>query len=131
LALLDNVDWEFDMPKFHGKIGYATTAKETAPGVWTDDIIEYEYTGDVLRNISKSVPSEGVNDNIVISNQFSIIGDWNNYDNFSSMKYIEYMNTKWKIVSVEVQRPRLIVTVGSVYNGPLPIVVEPPPEEVP
>ena len=32
------------------------------------------------------------------------------------MRYVEFMGAKWKISSVEVQYPRLILTVGGVYN---------------
>ncbi|HEY5139584.1 MAG TPA: hypothetical protein VIJ25_09765, partial [Methylococcales bacterium] len=81
-------------------------------------VTEYTYTGDILRNSSSMVPGEGVNDNLVMNNQFSIIGDWFSYENFGAMKYIEWMNTKWNITNVLVQRPRLIITVGGVYNAP-------------
>lgn len=104
------------MAKWFGKIGYAITA-ETSPGIYCDDITEREYKGDVLRNTSRwSASSDTVNDNLNINNQFSILADPFAYLNFHSMKYIEYMGAKWKITSVEVQRPRLILNVGGLYN---------------
>ena len=36
------------MPKYFGKIGFMET-RETAPDVWTEEITEREYSGDVLR----------------------------------------------------------------------------------
>jgi hypothetical protein len=33
------------------------------------------------------------------------------------MLYVEFMGTKWKITNVEVQYPRLILSVGGVYNA--------------
>ena len=57
-----------------------------------------------------------LNDNLNISNEFSIIADPFAYENFQNMRYIVFMGAKWKITSVEVQYPRLILTVGGVYN---------------
>jgi hypothetical protein len=105
------------MAKFHGVIGYAETV-ETRPGVWKDKITERAYSGDLIRNTSRwNTASNSVNDNLNISNQISILADPFAYQNFHSMKYVEFMGTKWKIESVEVQYPRLILAVGGVYNG--------------
>lgn len=105
------------MAKWFGVIGYAAVI-ETSPGVYSDEPIERNYTGDVIRNTSRwSASSESTNDDLDINNQFSILADPFAYQNFHSMKYIEYMGTKWKITSVEVQYPRLILSVGGKYNG--------------
>ena len=105
------------MAKWFGIIGYAVST-ETAPGVYSDDITEREYYGDVIRNSNRwSTSSETTNDDLDINNQFSILADPFAYENFHSMKYLEFMGTKWKITSVEVQYPRLILNVGGVYNG--------------
>lgn len=104
------------MAKFYGKIGYAVTT-ETKPGVWTDQITERSYYGDVIRHTRNWSYSDGVNDDLTINNQFSILADPFAYQNFHLMKYIEFMGTKWKITYTEVQYPRLILTVGGEYNG--------------
>ena len=104
------------MPKFYGSIGYAIS-KETAPGVWEEDIIEHQYSGDVYRNTRKLQSGNQVNDNIDISNEISILSDPFANENFHSMRYITYMGAKWKVSSVEVRYPRLILTVGGLYNG--------------
>lgn len=105
------------MAKFFGKIGYAIT-EETRPGVWTETIIEREYRGDVIRNIRRlQAPNETLNDNLSISNEFSIVADAYAYQNFHAMRWIEWMGSKWKITSVDVQRPRLNLTIGGLYNG--------------
>lgn len=105
------------MAKFYGPIGYAETI-ETSPGVWIDRIIERNYYGELKRNTSRwTVSSDSVNDDLNINNQISIISDPYAVSNFHSMKYIEFMGTKWKITNVEVLRPRLILTIGGVYNG--------------
>lgn len=104
------------MAKFYGKIGYAETL-ETSPGVWQEQITERDYFGDLNRNTRTAQSSNQLNDNINISNEISILADPFANQNFHLMRYIEYMGTKWKITNVEVQYPRLILTVGGVYNG--------------
>lgn len=104
------------MSKWYGVIGYAETV-ETDPGVWEEKITERTYYGDTIRNTRLLQTAGGVNDNINIANQFSIVADPYATNNFHSMRYIEFMGTKWKITNVEVQYPRLILTVGGLYNG--------------
>lgn len=103
------------MAKFYGKIGYFTTV-ETEPGVWEEQIVERDYYGDITRNTSRSGYSNNVNDNIILSNSISVIADPFATENFQHMKYVEYLGTKWKISNVEVQYPRILLTIGEVYN---------------
>lgn len=104
------------MAKFYGAIGYAVT-EETKPGVWKEQITERMYFGDLTRNTSKLQSTDQLNDDINVANEVSIVADPFANENFHSMKYVEFMGAKWKITSVEVQYPRLILTVGGVYNG--------------
>ena len=101
---------------WYGKIGYADTV-ETAPGIHTQQITERSYYGELVRNTRRLETSGNVNDNLNISNEISIIADPFARDNFHRMCYIEFMGALWKITSVEVRYPRLILTVGGVYNG--------------
>lgn len=103
------------MAKFFGAIGYAET-KETTPGVWEEQITERTYYGDLIRNTRRLQTSDKLNDDINITNEISIVADPFVYQNFHSMKYVIFMGAKWKIESVEVQYPRLILTIGGVYN---------------
>ena len=104
------------MAKFYGAIGYTVT-EETKPGVWMDKITERMYFGDLVRNTRRLQSSDKLNDDINVANEISIIADPFANENFHSMKYVEFMGAKWKITNVEVQYPRLILTVGGVYNG--------------
>ena len=103
------------MAKFCGMIGYAIT-EETEPGIYVEKIIENQYYGDVIKNTRRLKEVNKVNDDINISNQFSIIADPFANNNFHAMRYIEFMGIKWKITDVEVQYPRLILSVGGLYN---------------
>ena len=104
------------MAKFYGAIGYAVT-EETKPGVWMEKITERMYYGDLTRNTRKLQSTDQLNDNINVANEISIVADPFANENFHSMRYVEFMGAKWKITSIEVQYPRLILTVGGVYNG--------------
>ena len=104
------------MPKFYGVVGYSIQT-ETAPGVWTEDFTEKNYTGDILRNTKRNQSGENLHDDLVINNLISIVADPYAYEHFFSIKYAKWMGTKWKVTNVEVQRPRLILTLGGVYNG--------------
>lgn len=104
------------MPKFYGKIGFAEMA-ETSPGVWEEIIIERKYYSEVSRNTRKLVASGHLNDNITVSNEISIIADPYAKQNFHSMRYAEFMGTIWEITSIEEKYPRLILSLGGVYNA--------------
>lgn len=104
------------MAKFYGKIGYAVEV-EVEPGIWDNQISERAYYGDVNRNSSRFQTTDQVNDDLNISNEISIVADPYANMNFHSMKYVEFMGAKWKITNVSVQHPRLILTIGGVYNG--------------
>ena len=104
------------MAKFYGVIGYVNTV-ETEPGVWEEQLVERSYYGDLVRNTSKFQTSGGVNDDINISNEISIVADPYAIQNFSSMRYVEFMGSNLKITNVEVRYPRLVLSVGGVYNG--------------
>lgn len=104
------------MAKFYGKVGYIKT-EETVPGVWTPKTIEREYVGDLVRNHKRYESSSNVNDNITLQNEISIVCDPYALQNFQDIRYVELMGTLWKVTSVDVQYPRLVLSVGGVYNG--------------
>lgn len=105
------------MTKFYAPIGYATQV-ETIPGVWEEKMQERFYYGDIIRNTRRLESSGHVNDNINISNEFSIVADPYAIQNFHNMRYIVFSGISWKITNVEVKYPRLILSVGGVdTNG--------------
>ena len=104
------------MAKFYGMIGFAETV-ETVPGVWVEQITERPYFGDLTRNFRRLQTADQLNDNINVENNISIVSDPYANQNFHSIRYAEFMGTRWKISNVEVQYPRLILTTGGVYNG--------------
>lgn len=106
------------MAKFYGKVGYAETVETpVGSGIWKETIVERPYYGDLIRNNRRLQFANQVNDDINVSNEISILADPYANQNFHAMRYVEFMGAKWKISSVEVQYPRLILSVGGVYNG--------------
>lgn len=104
------------MAKWYGLIGFAETV-ETEPGLWEEQITPKFYYGDVVRNTRRFQTTSGVNDDLNISNELSILSDPYMDKNFHSIRYVEFMGTKWKVTDVEVRFPRLTLTMGGVYNG--------------
>lgn len=102
------------MAKWYGTVGFAKTV-ETEPGLWEEEIIEGKYYGDILSNFRKLQNSGEVNDDVNIANKISMLADPYANQNFHAIRYAEFMGTNWKVTDVEVQYPRLILTLGGVY----------------
>lgn len=109
------------MARFYGEVGYGTPVEDPpGSGVWVDIITEFTYQGDVVRNTRQLESGEKVNDDIVVSNSISIVADQYAIENFFNIKYVRWSGVLWTVTTVEVRSPRLILSIGSVYNGPTP-----------
>lgn len=104
------------MSKYFGKIGFGVT-EETRPGVYVSTITEGEYYGDIVRNSRRLEGGGKVIDDLSINMTLSIVADPFAFNNFHQLKYAEYNGAKWKATTVELSYPRLIITLGGVYNG--------------
>lgn len=105
------------MAKFHGKIGYGETV-ETSPGVWEDFITEKSYFGDVIRNSRQVREGDTVNNDLSVGNSISIVADAYANEHFFAIRYIRWAGALWTVANVDVERPRLVLRLGGVYNGP-------------
>lgn len=105
------------MARFHGRVGYGQQLA-TSPGVWTDTIVEFLYSGDVVRNSRSFREGENLNNDLSVGNSISIVADAYASEHFFAMRYVEWAGVLWTVVDVEVQRPRLLLRLGEVYNGP-------------
>ncbi len=105
--------------KYYGKIGFVSTAEsQIEPGIWQETVTEKTYYGDVIRNTRRLDTSNNqVIDSIDIDNQISIVADPFATNNFHAIRYAYYMNTAWRVTHVDVQYPRLILSLGGVYDG--------------
>ena len=98
-------------------IGYGQSA-ETQAGVWTEEIVERKYYGDIIRNTRRLDGADKVNSDLSVSNAISVIADAYAVLNFAAIRYVVWNGEYWTVDSVEVERPRLILRPGGVYNGP-------------
>lgn len=104
------------MAKFYGVIGYAIQT-ETAPGVWENQITEKNYRGDIVLSQQRWQEKEGANDEFNLDNSISIMADAYAYINSGFMKYIVWHGHKWNIQSLAINRPRIVLQIGGLYNG--------------
>ena len=104
------------MAKFKGAIGYVSQV-ETAPGVWEDLVTEKNYRGDVVLSQQRWQSSEQLNDNLNLDNSISIVADNYAYVNLGYIKYIVWHGQKWKVQSLAINRPRIVLQIGGLYNG--------------
>ena len=106
------------MGKFYGGVGYAIQVENPpGSGVWKDQIVEKNYRGDVILNQQRWEKTEGVNDNLTLDNSISIVADTFAYENFGCIKYVVWNGRKWKIQSLAINRPRIVLQIGGLYNG--------------
>jgi hypothetical protein len=103
--------------RFHGKVGYGESV-EAAPGVFTDQITEFSYFGDVIRDSRSASQGETVNPDISVGNQISIVADEQAREHFFAIRYVEWQGVLWTVPTVEIQHPRLLLSLGEVYHGP-------------
>lgn len=107
------------MAKWFGRVGYISTKEvETAPGVWEANPTEREYYGDLIRNHKRYEQSQQVNDNLVLQNEISIVADPYAVHHFHEIRYVTIGDSVWRVTAVDVQYPRLSLSIGGVYNGP-------------
>ena len=105
------------MAKFYGKVGFGETV-ETVPGVWVDRIVENPYYGDVVKTNRKLVEGDKLNYDLTVGNSISIVADAYANEHFFAIRYIEWAGTLWTVSDVDVERPRLLLRLGGVYDGP-------------
>ena len=104
------------MAKFCDVVGYAET-RECRPGIWEETITERPYYGDVLRNTRRLEGADTINGDVTLNNRISIVADPYAYQHFLAIRYVKWMGVSWKVTNVEVQRPRLVLTIGGAYSG--------------
>ena len=75
------------------------------------------YYGDVLRRSRRWDQATEVNDHLTLSDEINVIADSYILENLNYMRYVIYLGVKWKINYIEVNRPRIRLTLGGEYNG--------------
>lgn len=106
------------MARFYGAVGYIVDTV-TAPDVHTPLPTERMYKGELVKNYRRLENGEGVNDNVTINNDVSIVADPYMNEHMNDIRYVKWRGTCWKVSGVDAsQPPRLSLFLGGVYNGP-------------
>lgn len=102
--------------RYSGKVGFVET-RETSPSVWEDISTEVPYVGYVLQAGRKFEPSQvTTNYDVNTGNRISIVADRYVTSHFQSLRYIWWQGCKWRVVNVDIQPPRAILTLGGLWN---------------
>lgn len=104
------------MAKYAGLVGYVTD-EENPPGVWSANTTVREMRGDVLRAAFVPQGTDRVNKNITLQHRISVVGDAYSFENFYAIRWLEFMGKKWEVTMAETASPRIILTLGGIYNG--------------
>ena len=107
------------MSKWFGKVGLVQTV-ETEPSIFEEKVTEHDCYGELLKNTRRVQTADKVNDDLTIANTLSILADPTLYKHFDSIKYAEIMGARWKVTEVQIDYPRLTLTLGGLYNGGTP-----------
>ena len=105
------------MARFYGKIGFIGETTEISPGVWGELLEERPYYGDVVRNVRRTDGGGKVNATVSVDNQISVVADAYAFDHVYAIRYVYWGSTSWEVSSVEIEHPRLLLTLGGVYTG--------------
>lgn len=104
------------MAKWAGKIGFAETVKGD-DDITRTTIIERSFKGDVLQDYRNWEDSEKINGNINISNRISVVAKDYMLTHLQYMRYVTWQGAKWRIKTISVAYPRVILLLGDLYNG--------------
>lgn len=103
--------------RYCGKIGYVVTVDDDTTGICASSTVEKVAKGDVLTNHLRVTDGVNINPDITISNRVSIVSEPFLLNNFQNIRYATWRGTKWAVESVEIALPRVILSLGGVYNG--------------
>lgn len=109
------------MTRFSGIVGYNLGKTQVKPGVWEDNIVEKDYFGDV-KNPRRQVAErdDTVHSTVTVTSIIEIVADEFAENNFFAIKYVNWKGKNWEVESLEPRRPRLLLRLGGIYNGPVP-----------
>lgn len=100
--------------KWYGDIGFKEEIEEE-PGVWVPTVVPKPFFGDVLQENWRQQQGDKINADLHISNRLSVVADQYLQNNFHKIAYITFGGAKWTVTDVDVQFPRLTLTLGSLY----------------
>lgn len=73
--------------------------------------------GEVLRDSRYFTQGETVLGEVRYQTRISVLADAFALEHFMDIRYVEWAGRLWTVDNVTPERPRLILTLGGVYNG--------------
>ena len=106
------------MAKFYGKVGFVGV-EDVGAGEWVDSQpVERTYRGEITRDTRSSESSGQRNDNLKLDMAISIIADSYIKTHLPEIRYVKMASgILWEISRVEINKPRIILHLGGIYNG--------------
>lgn len=103
--------------KFSGKAGFRINDVEIEPGVYEPTVVTKAIKGDIVINRYQHQNSDkSTIDNVRITNQLSIVANQFLNENIANLLYVEFQGVKWKVETFDIRPPRVVVSLGGVYN---------------
>ena len=105
------------MAKFHGRVGFVTQIDDQESGMVRDEVVEKTYFGRIPERSRSWQTSDMATNDLQMGNQIEITADDYAFKFASAICYVEYMGGFWKVTAIRIRRPKIILTLGGVYNG--------------
>ena len=105
------------MARFHDKVGFLVPYDNQETGMAGSTVVERSYYGRILEHTRRWESTDHVNDDLVISNQIAITANDYAFKHASSIAFVHWMGCNWKVSSIRVNAPEIILTLGGVWNG--------------
>lgn len=102
------------MSRFSGKLGFMMT-RETEEGVWLEDVVELPAKGTIRSLYVRNDNSSSVNTNLRLTNEINILMDTKVETYLKTLKYVVWKGSKWEVLSIGVNYPRLTINLGGLY----------------
>ena len=105
------------MARYHGKVGFLIPTDNQETGIAEPEAVEKPFFGKIIEHTRRWETTDHLNDDLALNNQISITANDFAFEHASSIAYAEFMGDFWKVSSIRVKRPEIILTLGGVWNG--------------
>lgn len=105
------------MARYHGKVGFLVCEDNQETGMAEERAVEKPFFGTVLEHTRRWNDSDHLNDDLFLGNQISIVATDYAFKHASAIAYATFMGQKWKVTSMRVKPPQIILTLGGIWNG--------------
>ena len=112
------------MARFHDKVGFMIGQDNQETGKYEYQAVERAYYGRILEHTRRWESADSVNDDLTVANQIAITANDYAFQHASSIAYVRWMHGLWKVTSIRVKTPEIILTLGGVWNGPTEAAAE-------